>query len=50
VVSSFQEGGAVYHRVWAGEFQERTGAEGLARTLMRDGHSGFVILGNVSDP
>jgi rare lipoprotein A len=50
VVSSFQEGSTVYHRVWAGDFLERAGAERLARELMRDGHSGFVILGNVSEP
>ena len=50
VISAFEEGGRIYYRVWAGEFLERSGAERLARDLARDGHAGFVILGNVSDP
>jgi rare lipoprotein A len=50
VVSPFEEGGAVYHRVWVGEFQERDGAESLARQLARDGHQGFVLLGAVASP
>ena len=50
VVSPFEEGGAVYHRVWVGEFQERDGAESLARGLARDGHHGFVLLGAVASP
>ncbi|MGH9322725.1 MAG: septal ring lytic transglycosylase RlpA family protein [Vicinamibacteria bacterium] len=50
VVSQFQEGGAVYHRVWVGEFLERNGAESLARELSREGHHGFVLLGSVSSP
>lgn len=50
VISPFEEGGAVYHRVWVGEFQERDGAESLARNLARDGHHGFVLLGAVASP
>jgi len=50
VISPFGDGGAVYHRVWAGEFQERDGAESLARSLARDGHHGFVLLGAVASP
>ena len=50
VISPFEDGGAVYHRVWAGEFQERDGAESLARSLARDGHHGFVLLGAVASP
>jgi rare lipoprotein A len=50
VVSPFDDGGAVYHRVWVGEFQERDGAESLARRLARDGHHGFVLLGAVASP
>ena len=50
VISPFEDGGAVYHRVWAGEFQERDGAESLARSLVLDGHHGFVLLGAVASP
>ncbi len=50
VLSPFEDGGAVYHRVWVGEFQERDGAESLARRLARDGHHGFVLLGAVASP
>lgn len=50
VISPFEEGGAVYHRVWVGEFQERDGAESLARRLSQDGHRGFVLLGAVASP
>jgi rare lipoprotein A len=50
VVSPFEDGGYVYHRVWVGEFQERDGAESLARRLSRDGHHGFVLLGAVASP
>jgi cell division septation protein DedD len=50
VVSPFDDGGAVYHRVWVGEFQERDGAESLARLLARDGHHGFVLLGAAASP
>jgi rare lipoprotein A len=50
VVSPFDDGGAVYHRVWVGEFQERDGAESLARRLARDGHHGFVLLGAAASP
>jgi len=50
VISPFEEAGAIYHRVWAGEFQERDGAESLARSLARDGHHGFVLLGAVASP
>jgi len=50
VISPFEEAGAVYHRVWVGEFQERDGAESLARSLARDGHHGFVLLGAVASP
>jgi rare lipoprotein A len=49
-ISPFEDGGAVYHRVWVGEFQERDGAESLARLLARDGHHGFVLLGAVASP
>jgi rare lipoprotein A len=50
VISPFQDGGAVYHRVWVGEFREREGAESLARRLARDGHHGFALLGAVATP
>ena len=50
VISPFEEGGGIYHRVWVGEFQERDGAESLARRLARDGHPGFVLLGAVASP
>ena len=50
VISPFEDGGAVYHRIWVGEFQERDGAESLARSLGRDGHHGFVLLGAVASP
>jgi rare lipoprotein A len=50
VVSPFEEGGAVYHRVWVGEFHERDGAESLARQLARDGRQGFVLLGAAASP
>jgi len=50
VISPFEDGGAIYHRVWAGEYQERDGAESLARRLARDGHPGFVLLGAVASP
>jgi peptidoglycan lytic transglycosylase len=50
VISSFQEAGTIYYRVWVGEYRERDGAEGLARQLARDGHNGFVILGAVATP
>ncbi len=50
VISAFEEGGATYHRVWVGEFQERDGAESLARRLAREGHHGFVLLGAVATP
>jgi len=49
-VSPFQDSGAVYHRVWVGEYRERNGAESLARRLARDGHHGFVLLGAVASP
>jgi rare lipoprotein A len=50
VISSFQDGGVTFHRVWVGEFQERNGAETLARRLAREGHHGFVLLGAVASP
>jgi rare lipoprotein A len=50
VISPFEDGGAVYHRVWVGEYQERDGAESLARKLARDGYPGFVLLGAVASP
>ncbi len=50
VISPFEAEGAVYHRVWIGEFQERDGAESLARRLARDGRHGFVLLGAVASP
>jgi rare lipoprotein A len=50
VISSFEGGGTVYHRVWVGEYQERDGAESLARKLARDGYPGFVLLGAVASP
>jgi rare lipoprotein A len=50
VISPFEEGGSVYHRVWVGEFQERDGAESLARRLTENGHNGFVLLGAVASP
>jgi rare lipoprotein A len=50
VLSPFDDGGAVYQRVWVGEFEERDGAESLARRLARDGHHGFVLLGAVASP
>jgi rare lipoprotein A len=50
VISPFEDRDAVYHRVWVGEFQERDGAESLARRLSQDGHNGFVLLGAVASP
>jgi rare lipoprotein A len=50
VISPFEVDGTVYHRVWVGEFQERDGAESLARRLARDGYQGFVLLGAVASP
>jgi rare lipoprotein A len=50
VISPFEGGGVVYHRVWAGEFQERDAAESFARRLAREGHHGFVLLGAVASP
>ena len=50
VLSPFDDDGAVYHRVWVGEFQERDGAESLVRLLAHDGHHGFVLLGAVASP
>ena len=44
VVSRFEEGGTIFHRVWVGEFRERDGAERLARELQRAGHPGFALL------
>jgi rare lipoprotein A len=50
VISPFEDGGVIYHRVWTGEFRERDGAESLARRMARDGHHGFVVLGAVASP
>jgi rare lipoprotein A len=50
VISPFEDGGAVFHRVWVGEFHERDGAESLARRLARDGRHGFVLLAAASSP
>ena len=44
VISRFEEGGTLFHRVWVGEFRERDGAERLARELERAGHPGFALL------
>jgi rare lipoprotein A len=49
-IAPFEDGGAIYHRVWVGEFQERDGAESLARRLSQNGHHGFVLLGAVASP
>lgn len=50
VVSPYQDGGTVFHRVWAGAFYERPPAEELARELARKGHRGFVLLAAASSP
>ena len=42
VISPFEQNGRSYHRVWAGEYRERDGAESFRRQLRRAGYEGFV--------
>ena len=48
VVSEFEDGAAIYYRVWVGEFRERDGAERLGQQLRRAGHQGFALLAAAS--
>lgn len=48
LVSEFEDGGALYYRVWVGEFRERDGAERLGQQLRRAGHQGFALLAAAS--
>ena len=50
LVSEFDDGGALYFRVWVGEYRERDGAERLAQQLRRNGHQGFVLQAAASTP
>ena len=50
LVSEFADGGALYFRVWVGEYRERDDAERLAQQLRRNGHQGFALLAAASSP
>lgn len=50
VLSEFREGSQLFFRVWVGAFEQRHDAEGLSRRLVRDGHSGIVVLAAVPAP